>query len=287
MIADEIDREVNPGVIENFLQQLPEKAFHLGLRVVLAGLAFLIGLQLIRLIRGLLKRGLNKSQADSNAVHFIDSFVKFGLTFVLILMIASGMGVDAASIIAILGSASVAIGLAVQGSLSNFAGGVLLLLLKPFTAGDYIRDGLGNEGSVDAVDLFYTRIVTPENKVIVLPNGTLANGTITNFTQCRERRIDILVGIAYEADIRKAREVIQEVIARENAVLQEREIRVFVEGLGESSVNLNVRCWTLQEDFWDTKWQLTEEIKYALDEAHIRIPYPQMDVHLDEPSGQR
>lgn len=287
MIADEIEMGVNPGVIEKFLQQLPEKAFHLGLRVVLAGLAFLIGLQLIRLIRVLLKRGLNKSHADSNAVHFIDSFVKFGLTFVLILMIASGMGVDAASIIAILGSASVAIGLAVQGSLSNFAGGVLLLLLKPFTAGDYIRDGLGNEGSVDAVDLFYTRIVTPENKVIVLPNGTLANGTITNFTQCRERRIDILVGIAYEADIRKAREVIQEVIARENAVLQEREIRVFVEGLGESSVNLNVRCWTLQENFWDTKWQLTEEIKYALDEAQIRIPYPQMDVHLDEPSGQR
>ncbi len=287
MIADEIDREVNPGVIENFLQQLPEKAFHLGLRVVLAGLAFLIGLQLIRLIRGLLKRGLNKSHADSNAVHFIDSFVKFGLTFVLILMIASGMGVDAASIIAILGSASVAIGLAVQGSLSNFAGGVLLLLLKPFTAGDYIRDGLGNEGSVDAVDLFYTRIITPENKVIVLPNGTLANGTIINFTQCKERRIDILVGIAYEADIRKAREVIQEVIAREEAVLKDKEIRVFVEGLGESSVNLNVRCWTLQEDFWDTKWQLTEEIKYALDEAQIRIPYPQMDVHLDEPSGQR
>lgn len=271
-------------MIEKFLQELPEKAFHLGLRVVLAGLAFLIGLQLIRLIRGLLKRALNRGHVDDNAVHFIDSFVKFGLTFVLILMIASGMGVDAASIIAILGSASVAIGLAVQGSLSNFAGGVLLLLLKPFTAGDYIRDGLGNEGCVDAIDIFYTRIITPENKVIVLPNGTLANGTITNFTECRERRIDIPVGIAYEADIRRAREVIQKVIAGETAVLKDKEIRVFVEALGESSVNLNVRCWTLQEDFWETKWQITEQIKYALEEADIRIPYPQMDIHLDATS---
>lgn len=284
MIADEVEKEVSAGMMERFLQQLPEKAFHLGLRVVLAGLAFLIGLQLIRLIRGLLKKALNRSHVDDNGIRFIDSFVKFGLTFVLILMIASGMGVDAASIIAILGSASVAIGLAIQGSLSNFAGGVLLLVLKPFTAGDYIRDGLGNEGSVDAVDIFYTRIITPENKVIVLPNGTLANGTITNFTECKERRIDIPVGIAYEADIRRAREIIEGVIASEGAVLKEREIRVFVDALGESSVNLIVRCWSKQEDFWVTKWQLTEDIKYALDDAGIRIPYPQMDVHIGKPS---
>ncbi len=284
MIADEVEKEVNAGMIERFLQQLPEKAFHLGLRVVLAGLAFLIGLQLIRLIRGLLKKALNRSHVDDNGIRFIDSFVKFGLTFVLVLMIASGMGVDAASIIAILGSASVAIGLAIQGSLSNFAGGVLLLVLKPFTAGDYIRDGLGNEGSVDAVDIFYTRIITPENKVIVLPNGTLANGTITNFTECKERRIDIPVGIAYEADIRRAREIIQGVIASEGAVLKEQEIRVFVDALGESSVNLIARCWAKQEDFWVTKWQLTEDIKYALDDAGIRIPYPQMDVHIGKPS---
>ena len=181
-----LENEVDRGFIEEFLSQLPEKAFHLGLRVVLAGLAFLVGVQLIRILRHVIKKALGRSRIEESAMRFIDSFIKFGLYFVLILMIASSLGVDAASILAILGSASVAIGLAVQGSLSNFAGGVLLLILKPFMAGDYIKDGLGNEGTVDAVDIFYTQLVTPDNRVVVLPNGTLANGTITNFTRCRE-----------------------------------------------------------------------------------------------------
>ncbi len=277
-----LENEVDRGFIEEFLSQLPEKAFHLGLRVVLAGLAFLVGVQLIRILRHVIKKALGRSRIEESAMRFIDSFIKFGLYFVLILMIASSLGVDAASILAILGSASVAIGLAVQGSLSNFAGGVLLLILKPFTAGDYIKDGLGNEGTVDAVDIFYTQLITPDNRVVVLPNGTLANGTITNFTRCRERRIDIPVGIAYEEDIGKAREVIEAVLHADAAVIADRDIMVFVDSLGESSVNLNARCWAVQEDFWPAKWRLTEAVKYALDEAGIRIPYPQMDIHLDK-----
>ena len=277
-----LENEVDRGFIEEFLSQLPEKAFHLGLRVVLAGLAFLVGVQLIRILRHVIKKALGRSRIEESAMRFIDSFIKFGLYFVLILMIASSLGVDAASILAILGSASVAIGLAVQGSLSNFAGGVLLLILKPFMAGDYIKDGLGNEGTVDAVDIFYTQLVTPDNRVVVLPNGTLANGTITNFTRCRERRIDIPVGIAYDEDIRKAKEVIEAALRADAAVIADRDIMVFVDSLGEGSVNLNARCWAVQEDFWPAKWRLTEAVKYALDEAGIRIPYPQVDVHLDK-----
>lgn len=277
-----VEEEINVGVIERFLDQLPDRAFHLGLRVVLAAFAFLIGVQVIRLLRNILKKALKRSHVDDNAVRFIDSFVKFGLYFVLILMIASGLGVDAASILALLGSASVAVGLAVQGSLSNFAGGVLLLLLKPFVAGEYIMDGAGNEGTVEAVDVFYTQLITPDHKVVVLPNGTLANGTIINFTRCRERRIDILVGIAYKEDIRKAREILESVAREDAGIMKEKEIRVFVDSLGESSVNLNVRCWALQSDYWEAKWRLTEHIKYALDEAGISIPFPQMDVHLDQ-----
>lgn len=278
---EEIEKEA--GIAERFLEQLPEKAFHLGLRVVLAGLAFLIGVQLISLLRKLLKNALTRSHVDEAAIHFIDSFVKFGLYFVLILTIASGLGVDAASILAILGSASVAVGLAVQGSLSNFAGGVLLLTLKPFLAGDYIKDGLGNEGTVEAIDVFYTQLVTPDNKVVVLPNGTLANGTITNFTRCRERRIDIPVGIAYKEDIDAARKVLLKVIMEDANVIAERDRIVFVDSLGESSVNLNVRCWALQPDYWETKWRLTEQVKKALDEAGISIPFPQVDVHYYQP----
>lgn len=277
-----LENEMNPGVIEEFLAQLPEKAFHLGLRVALAALAFAIGMQLIKLVRGILKRTLTRSHIDSSAVHFIDSFVKFSMYFVLILMIASGLGADAASILALLGSASVAVGLAVQGSLSNLAGGVLLLVLKPFTAGDYIKDAQGNEGTVEAVDIFYTQLVTPDNRMVVLPNGTLANGTITNFTLRGERRFDIPVAISYEDDIRKAKEVIEGILKEDASVLKEREIAVFVDSLGDHGVNLYARGWALTADFWPAKWRITEQIKYALDEAGISIPYWQMDVHVDQ-----
>lgn len=269
------------GVIEKFLQELPERAFHLGLRVVLAALAFLVGVQLIRLIRHVLKKALDRSRVDGSAVSFIDSFVKFGMYFILVLTIASGLGVDAASIIALLGSASVAIGLAVQGSLSNFAGGVLLLILKPFAPGDYIRDGAGNEGTVETIDVFYTHLITPDHKSIVLPNGTLANGTITNFTKCPTRRLDILVGISYKDDIKRAKEVLINLLMADSAVLKDEDVIVFVDTLGESSVILNLRCWTLQSDYWTAKWRLTEEVKYTLDEAGINIPYPQIDVHVN------
>lgn len=272
---------VNPGIIGSFLQELPERIFHLGLRVVLSILVFLMGMQVIRLVGCLLRKALTRGKVDESAVKFIDSFAKYGLYFLLIITIASWLGVDAASIIALLGSVSVAIGLAVQGSLSNLAGGVLLLILKPFSVGDYVQDGLGNQGTVSSVDVFYTELTTPDNKTIVLPNGTLANGCITNFTRCRMRRMDISVSIAYQEDIRQAKAVLSEVLKQEQGILNEEEQIVFVDSLGESGVLLNVRGWALNEDFWETKWRLTENIKYALDEAHISIPYPQMDVHLD------
>ena len=270
------------GVIEKFLQELPEKAFHLGLRVVLAALAFLIGVQLIRLVRHVLKKTLGRSRVDDSAVSFIDSFVKFGMYFILVLTVASGLGVDAASIIALLGSASVAIGLAVQGSLSNFAGGVLLLILKPFAPGDYIRDGAGNEGTVESIYVFYTHLITPDHKSIVLPNGTLANGSIINFTKCPTRRLDISVGISYKDDIKRAKAVLIDLLKADSAVLKDEDVLVFVDTLGDSSVILNLRCWTLQSDYWTAKWRLTEETKYALDEAGINIPYPQIDVHVKQ-----
>ena len=272
------------GIIESFLSELPERLFHLGLRIVLAVLVLLMGIQLIKLIRKVLKKALVKSRVDESAVRFIDSFSKYALYFFLIIITASWLGVDAASIIAILGSAGVAIGLAVQGSFSNFAGGVLILILKPFTVGDYIKDGLGNEGTVKTIDVFYTQLVTPDNKTIVLPNGTLANGCITNFSECKMRRIDILVSIAYDEDIKKAKKVLEQVLINDADVQENQERLVFVENLAESSVNINVRCWANNDVYWEVKWRLTENIKYALDDAKIRIPYPQLDVHVDSNS---
>lgn len=273
---------VNPGVIEKFLDELPDKAFHLGLRIVLAILVLLIGIQLIRLVRKILKRALYRSRVDDSAAHFIDSFAKYALYFLLIVLIASWLGVDAASIIAVLGSVSVAIGLALQGSLSNFAGGVLILILKPFTVGDYIRDGLGNEGSVSAIDVFYTQLTTVDNKIVALPNGTLANGSITNYTRSKKRRLDVKVGIAYSEDIRRAREVLLPVLREDESILKEEDMLVLVDSLGDSSVNLIVRGWVKSEDYWPALWRLTEKVKYALDDEGITIPFPQMDVHLDK-----
>lgn len=273
---------VNPGVIEKFLDELPDKAFHLGLRIVLAILVLLIGMQLIKLIRKILKKALYRSHVDESAVHFIDSFSKYALYFLLIIFIASWLGVDAASIIAILGSVSVAIGLALQGSLSNFAGGVLILILKPFVLGDYIRDGAGNEGIVSGIDVFYTQLTTFDNKIIVLPNGTLANGCITNYTRCSKRRFDVKVSIAYKEDIRHAKEVLLAVLKEDEGILKNEEMVVLVDSLGDSSVNLIVRGWVKQEDYWPAIWRMTEKVKYALDDVGITIPFPQMDVHFDK-----
>ena len=273
---------VNPGVIEKFLDELPDKAFHLGLRIVLAILVLLIGMQLIKLIRKILKKALYRSHVDESAVHFIDSFSKYALYFLLIIFIASWLGVDAASIIAILGSVSVAIGLALQGSLSNFAGGVFILILKPFVLGDYIRDGAGNEGIVSGIDVFYTQLTTFDNKIIVLPNGTLANGCITNYTRCSKRRFDVKVSIAYKEDIRHAKEVLLAVLKEDEGILKNEEMVVLVDSLGDSSVNLIVRGWVKQEDYWPAIWRMTEKVKYALDDAGITIPFPQMDVHFDK-----
>ncbi len=268
-------------MIERFIQELPEKALHLGTRIVLSAIVLFIGVQLIKVVRRLVKKSLERGSADQGVIQFIDSFLKFSLYVVLLITIASGFGLDAASILALLGSAGVAIGLAIQGSLANFVGGVLILMLKPFKVGDYIKeDTNGNEGTVISIELFYTKLTTVDNRVIVLPNGTLANSSLTNVTACDSRRLDLKVGISYDADIRQAKEVLQKVLEEDEGVLKAKEHFVYVDELAESSVNLGIRCWFSMDGYWQGKWRLTENVKYALDEAEIGIPYPQMDLHL-------
>ena len=270
------------GMIKMFLYQLPAKALELGIRVLLAFLAFLIGVQVIKLVRKIIRKSMQRANADTGAIQFVDSFVKAALYVVLILMIATSFGVDAASIIAVVGSAGVAVGLALQGSLSNLAGGVLLLLLHPFRVGDYIVDAAGNEGTVTEIQIFYTKLMTPDNKTIILPNGTLSNNSITNVTTAKMRRVDITVGISYGADIKMAKEVLLKVLKEDEATLKDQYMNVFVDQLAESSINLGVRCWFNNEDFWAGKWRITENCKYALDQAGIQIPFPQMDVHIQQ-----
>lgn len=272
--------ELQMGAVERYLQDLPDKLIRFGVRILLALVVFFIGVQLIKLIRRILRKSFERRSVDVGVSRFLDSFVKTVLYILLLFMIASYFGLDATSVVALVGSAGVAIGLAVQGSLSNFAGGVLILLLHPFRVGDYIRDSVGNEGTVEEVQLFYTRLITPDHHIVVVPNGTLANGNILNMSSVNDRRMDIKVGISYDADIRRAKEALLKVLEEDAGVLQDQEKLVFVDELADSSVVLNLRCYSTNEMFWETKWRLTEKVKYALDEAGISIPYPQLDVHM-------
>lgn len=275
--------ELDPTVIEKFLQDLPERALNLGIRIVLALVFFFIGIQFVKLFRRIIKKSLERANADVGVTQFIDSFIKIGTYAILIMVIATSFGVDAASIIAVFGSAGVAIGLALQGSLSNLAGGVLILILKPFKVGDYIiEDTNKNEGTVTEIQIFYTKLTTPDNKIIVLPNGTLANSSLTNVTHAPYRRNEIKIGISYDSDIKIAKKVLQQLLDNDSAVLQDMDKQVFVDELADSSVVIGVRCWFKNEDFWTGRWRLLEEAKYSLEENGIMIPYPQMDVHIQQ-----
>lgn len=273
---------IGSGVIKNFLNELPEKALELGFRVLLALIVFVIGVQIIRLIRKVAQKTMSKAHADTGVAQFLDSFIKASLYVILIFMIATSFGVDAASIVALVGSAGVAIGLAVQGSLSNLAGGVLILLLKPFHVGDYIVAASGHEGTVNEIEIFYTKLLTPDNKVIILPNGELSNSSIVNVTASDIRRLDIKVGIAYNSDIKVAKAALMDMLQKEEAALADKDKNVFVDELADSSINLGIRCWVKREDYWTTKWRITENCKYTLDQAGIEIPFPQLDVHFDK-----
>lgn len=272
--------EIDIDLIQSYLQQLPDAALRFGVRVLLALLVFVIGSQFIRLVRKIFKKSMKRSNADVGVVQFLDSFIKISLYVLLVFLIASGFGLDAASVVALLGSAGVAIGLAVQGSLSNFAGGVLILLLKPFKVGDYIIAGV-NEGNVNEIQIFYTKLTTADNRVVIIPNGDLANSSITNASAMTMRRIDIPVGISYKADIKVAREALMKLLDNDDKVLQNQEKKVFVDELGDSAVKLVIRCYATTDDFWETKWRLTEGVKCSLDEVDIEIPYNQVDVHLN------
>jgi small conductance mechanosensitive channel len=191
------------------------------------------------------------------------------------------MGVDAASIMALIGSLGLTVGLALQGSLSNFAGGVLIMTTKPFKVGDYIiEDNHKNEGTVSQIDIFYTRLTTIENKIIVIPNGVLANSSLTNVSHMKELKLNYKVGISYRSDITKAKDLILQIINEEPEVKKKKEILVFVDGLEDSAVMIGFRCWISAKEYWKTRWNILEKIKVTFDREGIEIPFNQLDVHL-------
>ena len=266
---------------EVMLEQYMDKLIQFGVRVVIALLVFGVGLKVIGLFRRLITRFMEKSKADKGVIQFTDAFVKFSLIIILVLSIATHFGLNVTSVATVLASAGVTIGLAVQGSLSNFVGGILILLLKPFKVGDYIiEDTNKNEGTVHEISMFYTKLITMDESVVVLPNGTLANTSITNVTTKKHRRMDFKVAVSYQTDIKKAKEILTAILEEDARIVKNKEHFVYVSELADSSILLGVRCYVKQLDFWRTKWDLLEKIKIVLDENGIEIPYNQIDVHI-------
>ena len=280
LLTADVTEELALG--QKLLKAAPQSLLDLLIRVVFCIVAFLIGSRIISFIRKLTGNALKRANASKEAKQFLDSSLKVGLYAFLIFQIAVKLGIDATTIATVIGSATVTIGLAFQGSLKNCIGGILIMLLHPFRVGDYIiEDNHKNEGTVSEITIFYTKLATIDNKIILLPNGALADTSITNVTNEDNRRVELKVGISYQSDIRKAKSVITSLIEANEKILKDKEYRIFVDDLGDSSVVLGMRFWTRTEDFWPVRWAMLEEIKYAFDENGIGIPFPQMDVHLD------
>ena len=273
------------GHVTNFVSSRIPAVIDFGLRVVLSLIVFAIGVKVIKFVRKIVRRSLQRSNVDKGAEQFIDSLTKVCLYILLIAAIGKNFGIDETSVAALLASGGVAIGLALQGSLSNFAGGILILLLKPFVVGDYIiEDNKKNEGTVKEIQIFYTKLSTPDNKTIVIPNGALANSSLTNVTDKNVRRLDLTVDISYEADLKKAKALIEDILMKDEATLKDQDINIFVDQLGASSVVIGARAWVNADAYWPAKWRLLEEIKLTMDENGIEIPYQHVTVQMKENS---
>ena len=279
--TNEAAEDVN--VFIQYLQDHIPNLISFAIEIVLALIFFFLGRIMIKWIRKLVRKMLEKSNVDKGVETFVDSLLKFMLYGILLFTIATKFGFDTASVAALIASAGVAVGLAVQGSLSNFAGGILILLLKPFVVGDYIiEDNHGDEGTVKEIQLYYTKLLTVDNRTVVIPNGMLTNNSLTNVTHMDERKLELKVSISYESDLLKAKAVLADLIRKESRIMQDKEHRIFVDELGDDGVILGMRCWVSTEDYWNVRWDMLEEIKLTFDRESIVIPYRQMNVRIQE-----
>ena len=285
-VTSEATQEVSQ-MVQFFEDHIPDLVAF-GIQVLLALVFFFVGSKVIKWIRKIVRKSFERANADAGVSQFVDSMLKFGLYALLIFIIATKFGVESSSVAALIASAGVAVGLALQGSLSNFAGGILILLLKPFAVGDYIivtQEGI--EGTVKEIQIFYTKLATVDNQTVVVPNSILTNNSLTNVTARPERKLDLKVGISYDADLKKAKSLIEDMLLHDESIIQDEEIRVFVASLGDSAVMIGLRAWVKTEEYWATRWRLMEEIKLTFDAEGIDIPYNQLTVHVHEQEKNR
>ena len=268
--------------VDTYVEQGTELVVKYAPNLALALLTLIIGIWIINAFVRFMKKSMTKREVDPSLIPFLGSLFNVILKAMLLISVASMVGIQTTSFIAILGAAGLAVGLALQGSLGNFAGGVLILIFKPFKVGDVI-EAQGFLGSVSGIQIFNTIMHTPDNKKIIIPNGPLSSGPITNFSAEDLRRVDFVFGIGYEDDIKKAKEVLSKIIASDDRILKEpAEPFIAVKELADSSVNFVVRVWAKSADYWGIYFEMQEKVKLTFDKEGISIPYPQTDVHLHQ-----
>ncbi len=273
--------QLKPNVMLETLKGWAPELIAFGIKLLFALVIFFIGSRVIKILHNMLYRSFKRVDMEVSLRKFLLSVLNAVMYCLLAFIIAGQIGVNSASIVALLGSASIAVGLAVQGSLANFAGGVLILLMKPFRVGDYIvsKDG---EGTVRTIGLVYTILNTGDNKQVVIPNGTLSNSPLTNVTAMDKRRLDVLVGISYHSDLKKAKEIMESIFYRQNGILEEEPIDIFVSDLTENAVTIGGRGWTSLDDYWPARWEILERVKLEFEAAGIEIPYSRMEVQVEK-----
>lgn len=265
---------------QNILTFLKTLIVTKGLSIVLAVIFFFVGRWLIKIIIKLVNHRFESKEVDISLRDFLRSIIRFGLYILLILTVVSMMGIETTSFLTVIGAAGLSIGLALQGSLSNFAGGVLILLFKPFRVGEYISSSNGVTGTVEKIDILYTTLKTGDGIAVYAPNGPLANAVITNYSQKETRCAEYIIGISYDSDIQKAREVILSVLEKDKQILQTPAPQVNVNELASSSVNLSIKAWINTTDYWTVLYRNRENIKIALDKNNIPIPFPQSEMRI-------
>ncbi|EKO3369601.1 small-conductance mechanosensitive channel MscS [Vibrio fluvialis] len=267
--------------VNTWLSDHSDLLIQYGVNIISALLILFIGNIIVKAVAGSVSKVLKKKDMDPAVVSFVHGLVRY-LLFVIVLIAALGrIGVQTASVVAVIGAAGLAIGLALQGSLSNFAAGVLIVAFRPFKSGDYVEVA-GVAGSVDSIQIFQTILKTPDNKMVVVPNAGVIGGAITNYSRHETRRVDMVIGVSYKSDLKLTKKVIRETLEKDPRILKDPDITIGVLALADSSVNFVVRPWCKTSDYWGVYFDAMQGIKEALDANGIEIPFPQMDVHLNK-----
>ncbi|MFT5335152.1 MAG: small conductance mechanosensitive channel [Halioglobus sp.] len=266
-------------------QLLTEYAIPWGIKIVFALIIFTVGRIAVGIVTSIVGKLMKKREMDVMLARFLTSILRWVLLLFVVIAALSQLGIDTTSLIALLGAAGLAIGLSLQSSLSNFAAGVMIIVFRPFNKGDFVEVS-GASGVIDNINIFTTTMTTTDNKEVIIPNGAILQSNITNYSARDTRRVDMVFGISYDDDLRKAKQILQDIIAADDRVLAEPAPVIALSELADSSVNFIVRPWAKSEDYWAVKWDTTETVKLKFDEAGISIPYPQMDVHMNKAESQ-